>query len=114
MKMLKVRDIEIKFGSVEDMKKEVLKSEGKERHVIYLPDARTFSKIFSARRIELLRAIKENPELGVSELARLLGRKQEAVSRDIAFLRAWGLIETTTEDRKVLARSMPGKIVVEI
>ncbi len=87
--MLKVRDVEIKFGSIEDMKKEILeRKEGEERHVIYLPDARTFSKIFSARRIELLRAIKENPELGVSELARLLGRKQEAVSRDIAFLRA--------------------------
>ena len=113
--MLKVRDVEIKFGSIEDMKKEILeRKEGEERHVIYLPDARTFSKIFSARRIELLRAIKENPELGVSELARLLGRKQEAVSRDIAFLRAWGLIETTTENRMVLARSMPGKIVVEI
>jgi len=113
--MLKVRDVEIKFGSIEDMKKEILeRKEGRERQVIYLPDARIFSKIFSPKRIELLRAIKENPELGISELAELLGRKQEAVSRDIAFLRAWGVLETITKDRKVLTKSMPGKIVVEI
>lgn len=113
--MLKVRDVEIKFGSIEDMKKEILeRKEGEERHVIYLPDARIFSKIFSPRRIELLRAIRENPELGISELAELLGRKQEAVSRDISFLRAWGVVETDVEGKKVLTRRMPGRIVVEI
>ncbi len=113
--MLKIRDVEIKFGSIEDMKREILESkEGKKKHVIYLPDAKIFSKIFSPKRIELLRAIRENPELGVSELAELLGRKQEAVSRDISFLRAWGVIETYVEDKKVLTTSIPGKIVVEI
>ncbi len=113
--MLKVKDIEIKFGSIQEMKKEILKiRKNEERHVIYLPDAKVFSKIFSPKRIELLRAIKENPELGISELAELLGRKQEAVSRDISFLRAWGVIETMVEDRKVLTKTIPRKIVVEI
>ena len=111
---MRVREVEIKFGSLEDMKREILESEGKDKNVIYIPDAKVFSKLFSPKRIELLRAIKNNPELGVGELAELLGRKQEAVSRDISFLKAWGIIETGYENRKVLAKSVPGKVVIEI
>ncbi len=40
--MLKVRDVEIKFCSVEDMKKEILeRKEGAERHVFTCPMPRS-------------------------------------------------------------------------
>jgi predicted transcriptional regulator len=113
---MRVRTTEIKLGTIEDLKKEVLK-EGKGRggrHVIYVPDTSVLSKILSPRRIELLKTIRENPGMGVGELAKLLKRKQESVSRDIAFLRSWGIIETGFEDRKLVTKTMPGKVVIEI
>ncbi|MEK6954902.1 MAG: hypothetical protein AABX01_07865 [Candidatus Micrarchaeota archaeon] len=48
--------------------------------------------LFSEERIRLLRAINSHPEDGAVKLAGLLGRKQEAVSRDLAVLRGLGII----------------------
>ncbi len=113
---MRIRATEIKLGTVDDFKKEVLKeTKGKDRrHVIYVPDVSILSKIISPKRIELLRTIKENPGVGVGELAKVLRRKQEAVSRDIAFLRNWDIIETEYENRKMVTKAMPGKVVIEI
>jgi len=39
---------------------------------------------------------------------------QEAVSRDIAFLRNWDIIETEYENRKMVTKAMPDRVVIEI
>lgn len=91
-----------------------MKAKVKIRTLFIFPTPRFFQRFSHQKRIELLRAIKNNPELGVSELAELPGRKQEAVSRDISFLKAWGIIETGYEKKKVLAKSVPSRVVIEI
>ncbi len=113
---MRIRPTEIKIGTIEDLKREVLKGTKPkdDRHVIYVPDTAVLSKIISPKRMELLKTIKENPDMGVGNLAKILKRKQEAVSRDIAFLRNWNIIETEYKDRKMVAKSTPGKIVIEI
>ncbi len=110
--------MEIKTGTMEDINKEILramkKRKGVDKHIIYVPDFAVLSRILSPKRLELLRAIKDNPSMGVSDLAKLLRRKREAVSRDISFLRHWHVIETEYQDRKTTTTAMPEKLVIEI
>ncbi|MFQ5815766.1 MAG: hypothetical protein ACE5G7_04640 [Candidatus Hydrothermarchaeaceae archaeon] len=115
---MKLMAVEIKLGTMEDMRKEVLeamrKEKGTNKHVIYIPDFSVLSKILSPKRLELLKAIKDNPSMGVSDLAKLLRRKREAVSRDISFLRHWHIIDTEYQNRKTTTTAMPEKLVIEI
>ncbi len=115
---MRVKATEIKMGVIEDMKNEVLaamkKRRGRDKHIIYVPDFAVLSRILSPKRLELLRAIKDNPSMGVSDLAKLLRHKREAVSRDISFLRHWHIIETEYQDRKTTTTAMPEKLVIEI
>jgi predicted transcriptional regulator len=115
---MKVRATEIKLGTIEDMNKEVLaamkKKKGTNKHVIYVPNFSVLSKILSPKKLELLKAIKDNPGMGVNDLAKLLKRKREAVSRDISFLRHWHIIDTEYQDRKTITTAVPGKVVIEI
>ncbi len=115
---MKVTNVEIKLGTLEDMSKEVLGAmrgrKGTDKHVIYVPDLSVLSKILSPKRLELLKTIKENPDLGVNDLANLLKRKREAVSRDVSFLRHWHIIDTEYRNRKTTTTTMPEKLVIEI
>ncbi len=115
---MKVMEVEIKLGTMEDMNKEVIeamrKEKGTNKHVIYIPDFSVLSKILSPKRLELLKTIKDNPGMGVNDLAKLLKRKREAVSRDISFLRHWHIIDTEYQNRKTTTIAMPEKFVIEI
>ncbi len=115
---MKVTSVEIKLGTIEDMKREISKSikkkKGTNKHVIYIPDFSFLAKILSPKKLELLKSIKDNPDMGVSDLAELLNRKREAVSRDISFLRFWHIIDTEYNNRKIKATSIPEKLVIEI
>lgn len=115
---MKVKPVEIKIGSFEDFVKTV--KEGMKgpvpktsKHIIFVKDSRTASSIISPKRLELMRAIKEHPEYSISKLAEELGRKREAVSRDVSFLRAHGIIETE-RGKKVKAEVKPTHVVIEI
>lgn len=116
--MMKVTNVEIKLGAIKDMSKEVIgamrRGQGTDKHVIYVSDLSVLSKIFSPKRLELLKAIKENPDMGGNDLANLLKRKREAVSRDISFLRHWRIIDTEYRNRKTTTIAMPKKLVIEI
>ncbi len=115
---MRIKETIFKLGSLEDFDREVLeamkKEEGDDRNTIYVKDLRIISRILTPRRLQLLKALVENPGIGVNDLAKLLSRKIEAVSRDISYLRSHGIIDTKTLDRKTVATAAPGKVVIEI
>lgn len=57
-------------------------------------DSRLY-KLLTPKRLELARFIRENKKkrLSISEIAQKLGRKQEAISRDLKILVEAGLVE---------------------
>lgn len=62
----------------------------------------TFAKIFSPQRIRLLKEIKRGNFNSISELARRLDRKFEAVHRDIKYLKGMDLIQVRRNDKRVV------------
>ena len=62
--------------------------------VIFLPlTDDEWKMIFTERRIELIKTITEKKPKSVNELAKLLKRHQEAISRDLKYLQNMGLIK---------------------
>jgi predicted transcriptional regulator len=62
--------------------------------VIFLPlTDDEWKMIFTERRIELIKAITEKKPKSVNELAKLLKRHQEAISRDLKYLQDIGLVK---------------------
>lgn len=51
------------------------------------------SKVLSAERLKLLRAIKKDKPSSVNQLAKLLGRSQQNVHKDVHYLAELGIIE---------------------
>ena len=80
---------------IEKMKKGTLKPRKK---IVMTPE--TFAKVFTPAKIRLLIAIKKNHFKSISELARQLKRKFEAVHRDISYLEGMGLIKVVKEKRE--------------
>lgn len=115
---MRVKETVFKLGSLEDFDREVLgamkKREGNDRTTIYVQDLGIISKVLTPRRLQLLKALVEKPGMGVNELAELLNRKTEAVSRDISYLRSHGIIDTEYRDRKTVATAAPRKVIIEI
>lgn len=66
--------------------------------IIVTPDV--FSKIFSPQRLRLLLKIKKNNIRNIYQLAKDLGRKYEAVYRDIKYLEGFGLIKIKDKEGK--------------
>jgi len=56
-----------------------------------------FSKIFSPERIKV---IMHSKDLNIYQLAKKLGRKYEAVHRDVKYLEGFGLLKMTKNDNK--------------
>jgi len=50
-----------------------------------------FTKIFTKERLRILKALEKSPE-SVNELVAVLDRPREAVSRDLSYLSAMGII----------------------
>ena len=50
-------------------------------------------KVLSAERLKLLRTIKEHNPSSVNQLAKLLGRSQQNVHKDVHYLAELGIIE---------------------
>lgn len=69
-----------------------------EKRIIVTPEV--FAKIFSPQRLRLLLKIKKNHVKNIYQLAKNLGRKYEAVHRDIAYLEGFGLIKIKSKDKK--------------
>lgn len=93
---------------VEDVMKEMKKDvrdiqRGIYRHKskrVMTPDS--FVKIFSPQRVRLLMALRKNKVESITELAALLGRKFEAVHRDITYLSGMGFIKLKKGKKNVV------------
>jgi predicted transcriptional regulator len=61
-----------------------------QRLIVMKPEL--FPKIITVERLRLLKALEKNPK-SMGELAKILDRPREAVSRDFKKLEFWGLVE---------------------
>ena len=98
--------MEIKI--VDDVRSEMKKDTNKlekgtakdRKKIVMTPE--TFAKVFSPQRIRLLIAIRKNNIKSISDLARQLKRKFEAVHRDIRYLAGLGLIKVVKKEHKAI------------
>ena len=103
----------IKIGDAKDVKnelKEVFHNPTKGQkgtHTLYLKSSKDFYEILSPQRLDLLRYITANPleKNTISELAKKLKRKQEAISRDTTLLCGYKMIQKTKEKQKVYVKA---------
>jgi predicted transcriptional regulator len=103
--MMKKLIIKIGKDMKEDLK-EVFnnpKSAKVNTHTLYLKDSKDLYEILSPQRIDLLKFITNNTEkkYTISELAKQLKRRQEAISRDTILLSKYRIIEKVKEKQKV-------------
>ena len=68
-----------------------------EKTIILTPEG--FAKIFSPERIKLMLRIKRDKIRNIYQLAKEVGRKYEAVYRDIKLLEGFGIIQLKDKDR---------------
>ncbi len=64
-----------------------------EPHRIFVRNAEIIGKTLTSERIRLIQVIKEKKPESISELARILRRKQSNVYMDVIYLEGLGLIE---------------------
>jgi predicted transcriptional regulator len=69
-----------------------------EHTIITTPEL--FYKMFTPEKLRLMLRIRRNKIRNIYQLAKELGRKYEAVHRDIKFLKSFGLIKIKTKDNK--------------
>ncbi len=59
-----------------------------------------FAKLFSPERMRLLLKISTEPQENIYQLAKALGRKYEAVFRDVKLLAGYGLVALKAKNRE--------------
>ena len=64
------------------------------RHVVAFDDVAGLLQVLTAKRLSLLREVKENPG-SISELAKRLKRDRSAVTRDVHLLEQHGVVRVT-------------------
>ncbi len=79
--------------------------------VIFTPEI--FSQIFSTERIRLLLEIKTGKSVSITQLAGKVGRKFEAVHRDLKLFENYGLIKLTKKNKNVIP-SMAEQISIPV
>jgi predicted transcriptional regulator len=75
-----------------------IEPELQKRTLIMEPEV--FTKVFSPQRIRLILKVKDNKITNIYQLAKELGRKYEAVHRDIKYLSGLGIIKIKKKDKK--------------
>ena len=105
---MKIREVTLLVGTKAEFRRHILEAtiEDAGKHYLAL-EPKQVAKFFSSERMRLLRAIREHPEYGVGQLAEYLGRKQEAISRDVAILRASGIVEREQKQKNHSATKAP-------
>ncbi len=81
---------------------------------IYLKDMNQFARIFSPERLNLLwQLVHVTEKLTIDELAERVGRKQEAVSRDISILEKEEFVRKKKEKQRVYPRATFKEILIQ-
>lgn len=60
---------------------------------VLIIDEKTMAKIITPKRVEMITAIRTHKPKNVNDLANILKRKQEAVSRDLSILHNYGVLD---------------------
>jgi len=106
MKIILVSDVK---KEMDRRTKSIMDGTAKPGHrIVMTPEI--FSKVFSPKRIRLLMEMKKREFESISDLARQVGRKFEAVHRDISYLKGRGLITV----KKINNRAIPKVKKIEI
>ena len=100
---MKIRKFKIKIQGDTHFRDDVIKTwkaaEKRKLHedgydlVLSFPDISWLSKIFSAERIRLIQAIRDQKPESLYQLAKLLGRALPNVHRDVHELAEYGIVE---------------------
>lgn len=112
-------DLEIKFGDLDDMTKEIKEVLKNPRIAEELPETTVYlkpdviPKIFSKERIKLLKEVKEEKK-NVSELSKKLKRKIENISRDLNCLHEYGLIDFKRKGKEKIPVIVRDRVVIGI
>jgi predicted transcriptional regulator len=108
-----MKELIIKIGS--DPKKDIKKAflNPKENvvlntHTLYLKDSKELYELLSPQRLDLLRFVTQNSleEYTISELAKKLNRRQEAISRDTILLAKYNMLLKIKEKQKVYIKAI--------
>ena len=102
----------------EDLLKKPLGQIKQTSNMLYLDSYEELYKILSPAKLDLLHYLikKANgvkDEKGVSEIAKDLRRKQEAISRDLHYLKAFGLVDLQKSGQKVVASTQLNNVCIE-
>ncbi|MBT4192308.1 MAG: hypothetical protein HOE11_03285 [Candidatus Diapherotrites archaeon] len=82
-------------------------------HTIYIKDPREIPEILSPQRLRMLIDVANNQH-NISETAKRLGRKQEAISRDVKALEANGMIKKDKKGRETFLSTDLKKIEIQL
>jgi len=80
---------------------------------IYVESLEQLSSILSTKKITLFQYLSEHKGKSVGEIAGILGRKQEAISRDLQLLKDFGLVKMKKKGRKSIPMVSARKITME-
>ena len=69
----------------------------KRKHVIFMTPE-VFCKVFSPERLRLLMFVNKNRSASISDLARKLGRRFEAVHRDLMYLEGFSVVKLRRQE----------------
>lgn len=116
----KMRKLIIKIGGnmMEDLenayKNPKLRNPG--THTLYLKNSQELYELLSPQRLELLRYVTCHPheKNSIGHLAKKLERKQEAISRDAAFLEKHQMLKKIKEEQRVYLKALYGSLDLKI
>jgi len=82
--------------------------------MIFAENYDIINKVLSPKRLELIKTINDNEHISVNELAKLLKRKQEAISRDIKILKQMRIINVKRVGNKKISHIEKYYVVVPL
>ena len=80
--------------------------------VIWVESADELASLLSPRKLELLHYLEQLSDEAVSKISRKLGRKREAVSRDLHSLALHGLVGLEKKGKEVIPSTKAKKITI--
>ncbi len=81
--------------------------------VLYVDSVEQLSSILSAKKMSLLKYLKDASGYNVNEIAIKMGRKQEAISRDLHVLEKCGLVQLRKKGKNVIPEVRAREIVIK-
>ncbi|MDO8427709.1 MAG: helix-turn-helix domain-containing protein [Candidatus Diapherotrites archaeon] len=84
------------------------------RVVRYIDSFEVLAAILSPERLKLLQTLKQKPNCSVNQLAEQVGRKREAVSRDLKLLSSHDMIKLQKNGKHVHIQANIDELVIKL